>query len=499
MEDKIQQVKINFNKIKDIRNNVTLCFNALETKQTKLKATTSEFVKNNRNNIFVFGLDSFQFQSKLIDYEYNDMKKFYLALNNRMYCEYYKLYKIILQYVEDIIGTNKNIEMLKSNNIFPIYKDLEPLKQYNFDTIEELHKTIISLLNTLNDHILFKENQLQLFQQKQKSGLNINNFVNTFDFDIVVIKQKCLLFLSYLDFFHVIHTKHFKRFSKKMKLMNDYLDEDIKFDEELQNKEDDSLKSSASTASLDSNEDATINKPSIKTLFKTNVKKFINTLNVIKPNNNIENHLSLVKNQNINDILETLSHSFDEDIHPILNPNYDSISADKNDFPIESLNLPKNGININPINAVKNQDIPDATSLATNAIKTNITSEIMKSIDGFIFEETIGPESVTDIHLILETTNEKNVTINDANIEHHNDLFDTMDVATTSVNSGTTCENNETIYGHENDPNNDTNDTIKCANNSPSLEELDDSEEVENVKEDLNNKNTNKKKKKKKK
>ena len=279
MEDKIQQVKINFNKIKDIRNNVTICFNALETKQTKLKATTSEFVKNNRNNIFVFGLDSFQFQSKLIDYEYNDMKKFYLALNNRMYCEYYKLYKIILQYAEDIIGTNKNIEMLKSNNIFPIYKDLEPLKQYNFDTIEELHKTIISLLNTLNDHILFKENQLQLFQQKQKSGLNINNFVNTFDFDIVVIKQKCLLFLSYLDFFHTIHTKHFKRFSKKMKLMNDYLDEDIKFDEELQNREDDSLKSSVSTASLDSNEDTTINenivsdKPSIKTLFKTNVKK----------------------------------------------------------------------------------------------------------------------------------------------------------------------------------------------------------------------------------
>ena len=143
MEDKIQQVKIEFNKIKDIRNNVTFCFNALENKLTKLKITTTEFVKNNRNNIFVFGLDSFQFQSKLIDYEYNDMKKFYLALNNRMYCEYYKLYKIILQYAEDIIGTNKTIEMLKFNNIFPIYKDLEPLKQYNFDTIEELHKTII--------------------------------------------------------------------------------------------------------------------------------------------------------------------------------------------------------------------------------------------------------------------------------------------------------------------------------------------------------------------
>ena len=321
MEDKIQQVKTNFNKIKDIRNNVAFCFNALENKLTKLKATTSEFVKNNRNNIFVFGLDSFQFQSKLIDYEYNDMKKFYLALNNRMYCEYYKLYKIVLQYTEEVIGTNKNIEMLKSNNIFPVYKDLEPLKQYNFDTIEELHKTIVNLLNTLNEHILFKETQLHLFQQKQKSGLNINNFVKTFDFDVIVIKEKCLLFLSYLDFFHTIHTKHFKRFSKKMKLMNDYLDEDIKFDEELQQREDSSLNSSSSNASFDFNEDVNINlkineKPYMKSLFKSNVKKVITSLNVGNPNNT-----------NINDMLVSLSQSFDADVNDIKNIQIETINA----------------------------------------------------------------------------------------------------------------------------------------------------------------------------
>ena len=220
MDDKIQLVKTNFNNIKEIRTNVMCCFNALEIKLTKLKHTTNEFVKTNKHNIFVFGLDSFQFQGKLIDYEYNDMRKFYFALNNRMYCEYYKLYKLIIQYAEEIIGTNKNIEMLKSQAIFPIYKDLEPFKQYNFETIEEIHKTIVTLLNDLNEHIIAKETQLQLFHLKQRSGLNINNFVTTFDFDVIVIKQKCLLYLSYLEFFHNIHTKHFKRFSKKMKLMN---------------------------------------------------------------------------------------------------------------------------------------------------------------------------------------------------------------------------------------------------------------------------------------
>jgi hypothetical protein len=295
MDDKIQLVKTNFNNIKEIRTNVMYCFNALEIKLTKLKNTTNEFVKNNKHNIFVFGLDSFQFQGKLIDYEYNDMRKFYFALNNRMYCEYYKLYKLIIQYAEEIIGTNKNIEMLKTQNIFPIYKDLEPFKQYNFETIEEIHKTIVTLLNDLNEHIIAKETQLQLFHLKQRSGLNINNFVTTFDFDVIVIKQKCLLYLSYLEFFHNIHTKHFKRFSKKMKLMNDYLDEDIKFDEGMNVKEDDSsIKSSSPSSSFDYVENLidsptnifdnkNSNPSSIKSLLKSNVKKVMNSFKISKP------------------------------------------------------------------------------------------------------------------------------------------------------------------------------------------------------------------------
>ena len=46
-----------------------------------------------------------------------------------------------------------------------------------------------------------------------------------------MVKQKLTLFISYLEFFHNIHTKHFKRFSKKMKLMDDYINDDIQFDE----------------------------------------------------------------------------------------------------------------------------------------------------------------------------------------------------------------------------------------------------------------------------
>jgi hypothetical protein len=48
----------------------------------KLKELYKEFVSNNKNNLFVFGLDSFRFQSKLIDIEYDDMKRLFLAITN---------------------------------------------------------------------------------------------------------------------------------------------------------------------------------------------------------------------------------------------------------------------------------------------------------------------------------------------------------------------------------------------------------------------------------
>jgi hypothetical protein len=233
MEAKLNKIKHNFVKIKDIRLAVMNIFSTLEVKINKLKGLTNDFIQHNHDTLFVFGLDSFKFQSKMIDIEYIDMQKYFSALNNRMYCEYYKLYKIVSEYIEQNIGIaqNKTFEMIKSNSKFPIYKDLEPYKQYNFETIEEVHKTIISLLTTIHEYIVLKEAELDAFKMKQYSGFNINNFVNTFDFNIIIVKQKLTLFMSYLEFFHNIHTKHFKRFSKKMKLMDDHINDDIQFDD----------------------------------------------------------------------------------------------------------------------------------------------------------------------------------------------------------------------------------------------------------------------------
>ena len=99
MESRILNLKNDFNNLINIRNNVKNIFEILQSRIDKLKILYSEFIQNNKNQIFVFGLDSFHFQSKLIDIEYDDTKRLFMAIGNRMYCEYFKLNKIIIEYI----------------------------------------------------------------------------------------------------------------------------------------------------------------------------------------------------------------------------------------------------------------------------------------------------------------------------------------------------------------------------------------------------------------
>ena len=87
----IQTITETINNIIEIRTNVKNVFDILQVRIDKLRQLYSEFIKNNKNDMLVFGLDSFHFQSKLIDIEYDDMKRLFSAINNRMYCEYFKL------------------------------------------------------------------------------------------------------------------------------------------------------------------------------------------------------------------------------------------------------------------------------------------------------------------------------------------------------------------------------------------------------------------------
>jgi hypothetical protein len=231
MDARINELKINFTKILDLKNENVKTFSILEAKICKLKDFYSEFVKTNKNNLFIFGLDSFHFQGKLIDIEYEDIQRLYSAITNRIYCEYFKLYKIIVQYILDNVIEQKIIDLVHVNNNYPIYKDLEPFKKYDFEIIQSLHEFIIILLNSINGFLMNKEHDLKRHQIKNNIGLNIDNFVNTFQFNNVILREQLILFISYIEFFHKLHLKYLTRFTTKMHIFFSQITNDIKFED----------------------------------------------------------------------------------------------------------------------------------------------------------------------------------------------------------------------------------------------------------------------------
>jgi len=236
MEDRLSVLKSTFSEIIDLKEGNISGLKTLDTRIQQIKALYSDFIQTNKEQLFVFSLDAFHFQSKLVDLEYEDMNRMFLSITNRMYCDYYKLFKIIVAYINETIPDKKLIELIKVHDNFPVYKDLEPFRQYDFQYIQSLHEIILVILTSVHTFITNKEHDLKVYQTKNQIGLHIDSFVNTFSFNTGMMNQRALLFINYIEFFHKTHTKYLKRFTMKLNLMLSQLNNDIKLDNPTEKK-----------------------------------------------------------------------------------------------------------------------------------------------------------------------------------------------------------------------------------------------------------------------
>ena len=237
IENRINLLKAEHVEIISLKEENKQLFEKLKSKITQLQGWYNKYVAEHKDHLFIFGLDSFHYQGKIIDVEYEDMMRLYCSISNRMYCEYYKLYQIMIKYIMDNVKDKKVIDIVTSNNNFPMYKDLEPYKQYGSDTITQLHDIVLLLFSGLKNVLDKKQEELRMHKAKNDIGLNIDNFIQTFQFDNIVLEQKLSLFISYMEFFHKMHIKYLKRFTSKMNLFSSQIDHDIKIDSTSKSKE----------------------------------------------------------------------------------------------------------------------------------------------------------------------------------------------------------------------------------------------------------------------
>ncbi len=75
-----------------------------------------------------------------------------------------------------------------------------------------------------------KEVSLKTYQNNQKHGLNIHNFISTFNYELVILSEQIILFEKYLEFFYNTHENIFKTLFAKIIILNEQLNIDITID-----------------------------------------------------------------------------------------------------------------------------------------------------------------------------------------------------------------------------------------------------------------------------
>jgi hypothetical protein len=218
----------NFDILTTIRSDINALFIDIDNKLKTLNALHADLVKTHIDSNYRLGLDSFHFQNRLIQLENDSMKTIFTYIDNRIYCEYYKLYKIICEYI-----TNELNDKLFSDKLgttykkFPNYKDLEPTKVYDFNTTQEISSSIEYFISEFKEYIIGKKHDLEVEERKANSGINIHNLVNEQAYKIRLVEEKTNMFMRYLNTFNTHHTNYFNRLLSKLKLMNDIVNEDI--------------------------------------------------------------------------------------------------------------------------------------------------------------------------------------------------------------------------------------------------------------------------------
>ena len=216
--------KNDFEIIKDYKINIDNIFRYIKNKTEILTDMYNDYLKEIEDTInYRLSLDSFNYQTKLINIENDNYNKIFKYFINRMYGDYYKLYNKLIDYIKNNF---KNIKIVKENK-YPKYKDLEVNVEYNIEIIDEIYSNILSILTELSNYCLKENYLIKEIIKKQNNGININNFLNEKKYSIIILEQKINFYYEILKGYIESQNKFFKRLYLKLKIIYAQLCYDI--------------------------------------------------------------------------------------------------------------------------------------------------------------------------------------------------------------------------------------------------------------------------------
>ena len=223
----VSTVKSQFETILKIRSDIQTVFDILDGKLGVLKGIFDEIMKTHGHKDFVFGIDSFHFQNKLIETDYNNLTTIYRHIDNRIYCEYYNLYLMVQNYGKELIDADKLKKMPNFQLSFAAYRHLDTKVKYDIEVIKQMQDAVTGCLTDLETHLTSKEQELNNDEEQSRLGLNIDNLVYTEMYRNAMLKARIEMFYKYLTVFHEHHSKYYTRLLLKVKLHLGIVNEDI--------------------------------------------------------------------------------------------------------------------------------------------------------------------------------------------------------------------------------------------------------------------------------
>ena len=223
MEEQLDTLNHEFTVVKENINSINTNISSIKTKLDKLRSVYSKMIStNSHKKIFLFCLESFNFQIKSFSVDSDNLHKSLLLVSNRVYCDYYKLFKLIKTLFDDY-GYNFPKEIGDSH----AYDILNPFFEYSVVEIDKIHGDVCALINTLIEYYNDNCTKIANYTSKSQTGISIFNFIKTLEYDNSVLKDQIVLYLNYMDFFKITQTKYLAKLVGKTDLLKKEIDTEI--------------------------------------------------------------------------------------------------------------------------------------------------------------------------------------------------------------------------------------------------------------------------------
>ena len=218
----IPKLKNDFNLILRLRNELQTKRDTLTEKLDEIREQYNDLIKQNPKKIYLYCLDSLYFQYKILRVELEQFQKTISLIFNRMYGDYYKLYNIIQAQCKD-----NNIDILLSGENVVVYKDLDPLLEYNLDDLVLVHKIIVDTLNKLNVLYMSKQDEINNHNSNMRVGFSVTSFISTLSYENKLLGEQMSLYSDYLSFYHSSQRKYFDKALYKINTFMREIEDDI--------------------------------------------------------------------------------------------------------------------------------------------------------------------------------------------------------------------------------------------------------------------------------